>query len=29
VLHDGGEIALGPDFSDWSMPTVRFELELR
>jgi adenylate cyclase len=29
VLHDGGEIALGPDFSDWSLPTVRFELELR
>ncbi|MEJ8835170.1 adenylate/guanylate cyclase domain-containing protein [Ramlibacter sp. AN1133] len=29
VLHDGGEIALGPDFSDWSVPTVRFELKLR
>jgi adenylate cyclase len=29
VLHDSGEIALGPDFSDWSVPTVRFELKLR
>jgi adenylate cyclase len=29
VLHDSGEIALGPDFSDWSLPTVRFELKLR
>jgi hypothetical protein len=28
VLHDGGEIALGPDFSDWSVPTVRFDLHL-
>ncbi|GAB3658737.1 adenylate/guanylate cyclase domain-containing protein [Ramlibacter alkalitolerans] len=29
VLHDSGEIALGPDFGDWSVPTVRFELRLR
>jgi adenylate cyclase len=29
VLHDSGEIALGPDFSDWTLPTVRFELKLR
>jgi adenylate cyclase len=29
VLHDSGEIALGPDFGDWSVPTVRFELKLR
>jgi adenylate cyclase len=29
VLHDSGEIALGPDFTDWSLPTVRFELKLR
>jgi adenylate cyclase len=28
VLHDSGEIALGPDFGDWSVPTVRFELKL-
>jgi class 3 adenylate cyclase len=28
VLHDSGEIALGPDFGDWSLPTVRFELKL-
>jgi adenylate cyclase len=29
VLHDSGAIALGPDFGDWSVPTVRFELKLR
>ncbi|HET8744401.1 MAG TPA: adenylate/guanylate cyclase domain-containing protein [Ramlibacter sp.] len=29
VLHDNGEIALGPDFSDWSLPTVRFALRPR
>jgi len=29
VLHDSGEIALGADFSDWSVPTVRFALKLR
>ena len=29
VLHDGGEIALGPDFSDWTVPTVRFTLKPR
>jgi len=29
VLHDHGEIALGPDFSDWSLPTVRFALKPR
>lgn len=29
VLHGSGEIALGPDFGDWSVPTVRFELKLR
>jgi adenylate cyclase len=29
VLHDSGEIALGPDFADWTLPTVRFELKLR
>lgn len=29
VLHDSGEIALGADFGDWSLPTVRFELKLR
>jgi hypothetical protein len=28
ALHDNGEVALGPDFGDWSMPTVRFELKL-
>lgn len=26
VLHDSGEIALGPDFGDFTVPTVRFEL---
>lgn len=29
VLHDSGEIALGPDFEDWTVPTVRFALKLR
>jgi adenylate cyclase len=29
VLHDSGEIALGPDFTEWSVPTVRFELKQR
>jgi len=29
VLHDSGEIALGPDFTDRSLPTVRFELNPR
>ena len=29
VLHGSGEIALGPDFTDWSLPAVRFELRLR
>jgi class 3 adenylate cyclase len=28
-LHGSGEIALGPDFADWTVPTVRFELKLR
>ena len=26
VLHDGGEIALGPQFGDFSIPTVQFSL---
>ena len=26
VLHDGGEIALGPEFGDFSIPTVEFSL---
>lgn len=29
ALHDGGEIALGPDFGDFTVPTVRFELRNR
>jgi len=29
VLHDGGEIALGPDFADGTVPTVRFRLRMR
>lgn len=29
VLHDSGEIALGPDFGDWSLPTVQFALKLK
>lgn len=29
VLHDSGEIALGADFGDWSVPTIQFELRLR
>ncbi|GAB3774191.1 hypothetical protein GCM10028796_48070 [Ramlibacter monticola] len=29
VLHGSGEIALGPEFTDWSLPAVRFELKLR
>ena len=29
VLHDSGEIALGADFSDFTVPTVRFELKAR
>lgn len=29
VLHDNGEIVLGPDGGDSSVPTVRFELMLR
>jgi class 3 adenylate cyclase len=28
VLHDGGEIALGPRFGDFSIPTVQFSLTL-
>ena len=28
VLHDGGEIALGPEFGDFSIPTVQFSLVL-
>ncbi|MCG2591192.1 FHA domain-containing protein [Ramlibacter sp. XY19] len=28
VLHDSGEIALGPEFGDFSIPTVLFELSL-
>lgn len=28
VLHDSGEIALGPDFGDISVPTIRFALKL-
>lgn len=28
VLHDGGEIALAADFSDWSVPTIQFELRM-
>jgi predicted component of type VI protein secretion system len=28
VLHDSGEIALGPEFGDISIPTVLFELSL-
>lgn len=29
VLHGSGEIALGPDFTDATLPAVRFELKLR
>jgi adenylate cyclase len=29
VLHDSGEIALGADFGDWSVPTIQFALKLR
>jgi class 3 adenylate cyclase len=29
VLHDSGEIALGPDFGDFSVPTIQFALKLR
>lgn len=29
VLHDSGEIALGPDFGDWSVPTIQFALKLK
>lgn len=29
VLHGSGEIALGPDFEDFSLPTVRFAPALR
>lgn len=29
VLHDSGEIALGADFGDWSVPTIQFTLKLR
>ena len=29
VLHGSGEIVLGPDFTDGSLPAVRFELKLR
>lgn len=28
VLHDSGEIALGPDFGDFAVPTIRFTLAL-
>lgn len=28
VLHDSGEIALGADFGDWSVPTIQFALKL-
>ena len=28
VLHAGGEIALGADFGDWSLPTIQFALKL-
>jgi adenylate cyclase len=27
VLHDSGEIALGTDFGDWSVPTIQFALK--
>lgn len=27
VLHDSGEIALGADFGDWSVPTIQFALK--
>jgi hypothetical protein len=26
VLHDAGEIALGPDFADLMVPTIQFRL---
>lgn len=29
VLHDSGEIALGTDFGDWSVPTIQFALKLK
>lgn len=29
VLHDSGEIALGPDMGDFSIPSVQFELNLK
>lgn len=29
ALHDSGEIALGPDFGDFTVPTVRFALRNR
>jgi class 3 adenylate cyclase len=29
VLHDNGEIALGPDFGDFSVPTIQFSLKLK
>ena len=29
VLHDSGEIALGADFGDWSVPTIQFALKLQ
>lgn len=28
VLHDSGEIALGPDFSDFTQPTIEFVLKM-
>ena len=28
VLHDSGEIALGPEFGDFSIPTIQFSLNL-
>lgn len=28
VLHDSGEIALGPEFGDFSIPTIQFALNL-
>ena len=29
VLHDSGEIALGADFGDWSVPTIQFALKMK
>ena len=28
VLHASGEIALGPDFGDFGVPTIQFTLRL-